>query len=213
MKQHLFFLFVCLLASNSSLYAQSEGKPVRMEVIEWMGETIGNGEMDSVYIYGAKMTGRDARKATKKRENYDKMRWNVHKVYPYAVGVAELLREVEKETRTMPNDASKKTYLEKRQKEIFSLYQDDVEGMTSAQGKVLIKLIHRQTGNTLYSLIKDTKNGTTAFFWNGVGSLFGLSLKTEFDPGDDDLIGQFAQELDGGCFNIVYQQVSYKLKN
>lgn len=211
MKQHLFFLFVCLLASG--VYAQSEGKSVRMEVIEWMGETIGNGDMDSVYIYGTKMTGRDARKAAKKKENYDKMRWNVHKVYPYAVGVADLLREVDKETAKMPNDAAKKAYLEKRQKEIFATYQDDVESMTSAQGKVLIKLIHRQTGNTLYSLIKDTKNGTTAFFWNGVGSLFGLSLKTEFDAEEDDMIGLFARELDGGCYNIVYQQASYKLKS
>lgn len=211
MKQQLFFLFVCLLTGG--IYAQSEGRTVHMEVIEWMGETIGNGQMDSVYIYGPKMTGKDGRKAAKKRENYDKMRWNVHKVYPYAIGVADLLREVEKETEKMPNDAAKKAYLEKRQKEIFAAYQDDVENMTNMQGKVLIKLIHRQTGNTLYSLIKDTKNGTTAFFWNGVGSLFGLSLKTEFDPEDDALIGQFAQELDGGCYNIVYQQVSYRLKN
>ena len=80
------------------------------------------------------------------------------------------------------------------------------------QGKILLKLISRQTGQNAYALIKDTKNGATAVFWSGVGSLFGINLKAEFDPGEDGIVEDFARELDSGGYNIFWKESNYHFK-
>lgn len=204
-------LFFC--ATFQYAFAQREGMEVRMFVTEFNGELIGTGELvDTIMIYAKKPTAKEMRLAQKKLEKFDKMRWNVHKVYPYAVGVATLLKEVDEQTKTMTSEPQKKAFLEKKQKELFADYEDDIRAMTTSQGKILVKLIHRQTGKNAYSLIKDTRSGTTAFFWNGIGSLFGINLKAEIDPEEDGLIEQFAHELDYGGYNIVYQQANYRVK-
>lgn len=208
----LFFVFL-LSYLYINVLAQIDNYNVRMVVMEWNGEIIGNGDMDEVLILAKKPTAKEMRAAQKTIEKYDQVRWNVHKVYPYAVGVADLLKQAEKETQSMSSEAQKKAYIEQKQKKLFAEYQDDIEHMTTKQGKVLIKLIHRQTGNNAYSLIKDTKNGATAFFWNGVGNIFGINLKAEYDPQDDALIEQFARELDRGGYNIFWKEAGYRFKN
>lgn len=60
--------------------------------------------------------------------------------------------------------------------------------MTISDGKVLIKLIDRQTGRTGYDIIKEFKGGFTAAFWQGIACLFRNNLKDEFDPYGEDLL-------------------------
>lgn len=211
MKRSILLPIFFILLLNST-QAQLETYGVRMVVLEWNGELVGNGDMDEVVITAAKPTEKEMRSAQKKLERYDKVRWNVHKVYPYAVGVADLLTEVDKTTATMATEAEKKDYLEKQQKKLFKEYEDDIRHMTTQQGKILLKLISRQTGRSAYSLIKDTKSGATAFFWNGVGSLFGIDLKADFNREEDGLIEEFARELDRGNYNIYWKEANYRFK-
>ena len=212
MKKERLLLLLLFLLCNFALFAQFEEWEIRMVVMEWQGETIGTGEMNEVLITAAKPTVKELRSAQKKLERYDKVRWNVHKVYPYAVGLAELLKQVEKETAKMTNEEEKKRIIESKQKVLFAEYEDDIRHMTTQQGKILLKLISRQTGQNAYALIKDTKNGATAVFWSGVGSLFGINLKAEFDPGEDGIVEDFARELDSGGYNIFWKESNYHFK-
>lgn len=189
------------------LFAQN----VLIHIVEYQGMTYGDGAMDEIEIDARKPTDKEMKNAQKKIEKYDRLRFNVHKVYPYAQGVAKLEKEVAEQTAKMTDEAARKAYLEKRQKELFSRYEGDIRKMNTTQGKILIKLIHRQTGNTLYGLIKNVKNGATAFFWHGIGTIFGINLKDDFDGTDDQLIEIFARELDGGGYNIYYQKDNYSL--
>lgn len=210
-RRKLIFLFFWV--AIIPLKAQFGDWEIRMVVMEWQGETIGTGEIGEVVISAAKPTAKELKSAQKKLEKYDKMRWNVHKVYPYAVGLSDLLKQVEKETASLTDESAKKKYLEQKQKVLFDEYEDDIRRMSTQQGKILLKLISRQTGQNAYSLIKDTKNGATAVFWSGVGSLFGINLKAEFNPEEDGLIEDFARELDAGGFNIFWKESNYRFKS
>ena len=71
--------------------------------------------------------------------------------------------------------------------------------MTITQGRLLIKLIDRETQNTSYALIKDYRGKLSAAFWQGIARIFGTNLKEEYDPnGDDALIESIVQEIDAG---------------
>lgn len=201
------FLFITLMAVSPLLFAQK----VLIHIVEYQGMTYGDGSMEEVEIDARKPSEKEMRNAQKKIEKYDKLRFHVHKVYPYAAGVAKLCKDIEVETAKMPNESARKDYLEKKQKELFKKYQDDIVKMSHFQGKILIKLIHRQTGNSLYSLIKDVKNSVTAFFYHGIGTVWGYNTKDDFDSTEDQLIEIFARELDNGGYNIFYQKDNFTI--
>jgi hypothetical protein len=76
----------------------------------------------------------------------------------------------------------KKNYTKKIQKFILNEFYDELRKFTQTEGQILIKLIHRQTGTTAYKLIKEIRNGWSAFWYNNTARVFNMSLKREFDP-------------------------------
>jgi len=82
----------------------------------------------------------------------------------------------------------RKKYLKDLEKNVFNEYEDDMRGLTLTQGKLLIKLVDRETQNTSYQLIKDYRGGFSAAFWQGIARIFGTNLKAEYDPYGEDAI-------------------------
>jgi hypothetical protein len=90
-------------------------------------------------------------------------------------------------------------YLKKVEKEVFANYEGDIRDMTITQGRLLIKLIDRETQNTSYALIKDYRGKFAAAFWQGIARIFGTNLKEEYDPyGEDSIIETIILEIDAG---------------
>ncbi|MDX2285553.1 MAG: DUF4294 domain-containing protein [Bacteroidia bacterium] len=192
--------------------AYAQERSTRFYYYELQGEGYLNGELDSVYIYDRMPTASERREGVRRLEKYTRLRYNVHRVYPYAVKVAEVLREVDAVLLTLPDESSRKAYLKEREKALFGAYEDDIRNMTRSQGLVLVKLVHRETEHSMYDLIRDTKSGAAAFFWQTVGSIFGINLKTHYDPEEDAMIEDIVRELEYGGFNIAYQQYNYMLQ-
>ena len=85
------------------------------------------------------------------------------------------------------------------EKDVFGEYEDDIEDMTISQGRILIKLIDRETQNTSYTLIREYRGKFSAAFWQGIARIFGTNLKEEYDPyGEDALIEAIIKEIDAG---------------
>ena len=75
-------------------------------------------------------------------------------------------------------------------------FSDPLSNLSVYQGKILMKLINRQTGNNCYDIIKEYKSGLTARFYQTVAFFFGTSLKQPYDPkGEDQQIEQIVQEV------------------
>ena len=130
---------------------------------------------------------------------YEKMVSNIKKVYPYALIVRKTLAEVNEELKDIPGEREKKRYLKDVEKDVFAEYKDDIEDMTISQGRLLIKLIDRETQNTSYTLIRDYRGKFSAALWQSVARIFGTNLKEEYDPyGEDALIEAIINEIEAG---------------
>ena len=101
--------------------------------------------------------------------------------------------------KNINNENDRKEYLKKVEKDVFAEYEGDIRDMTITQGRLLIKLIDRETQNTSYTLIKDYRGNLAAAFWQGIARIFGTNLKEEYDPyGEDALMESIILEIDAG---------------
>ena len=130
---------------------------------------------------------------------YERLVYNLKKVYPYALLVRNRLSRVNADISKFDNEKDRKEYLKNVEKDVFAQYEGDIRDMTITQGRLLIKLIDRETQNTSYTLIKDYRGKLAAAFWQGIARIFGTNLKEEYDPiGEDALIESIILEIDAG---------------
>lgn len=165
-----------------------------LQLRERNGEILPEVEIKDVYIIGS-------RKGTKKMtfRGYERLIYNLKKVYPYALIVRSRLGQVNYELLNIQDEKTRKEYLKQVEKDVFKEYEDDVRDMTITQGKLLIKLIYRETMNTSYELIRQYRGNFSASFWQFVAKLFGTDLKAEYDPlGEDALMEMIIQEIEAG---------------
>jgi hypothetical protein len=115
---------------------------------------------------------------------------NLKIVYPIAKFANNKLREMERVLATMEGQPRKQQqYIKQVEKELKEQYTPILKRMSFSQGKILIKLIDRETGHTTYNLVKEMRGNFSAFFWQNLGKLFGMNLKATYDKeGEDRLI-------------------------
>ena len=130
---------------------------------------------------------------------YERLVNNLRKVYPYALVVRARLEQINAALESIPDDKQRKKYLRQIEKDVFGEYEDDIRDMTISQGKLLIKLIDRETLNTSYELIRQYRGGFSAAFWQSIARIFGSNLKAEYDPyGEDAVMEIILQEIEAG---------------
>lgn len=116
------------------------------------------------------------------RMRYLILRRKTIKVYPFAKMAADRLDSLNERLERLPNKRAKKKYTKLIQKYIEGEFSEKLKKFTRTEGQILIKLIHRQTGETTFDLVKDLRSGWSAFWYNTTASMFDLSLKKGFDP-------------------------------
>jgi len=130
---------------------------------------------------------------------YQRMVTNLKKVYPYAMVVRSKLEAINEELINIPEDKDRKKYIRQTEKNLFGEYEDDIRDMTITQGRLLIKLIDRETQNTSFELIRYYRGSLSAAFWQGIARIFGTNLKEEYDPyGDDAVMEIIVQAIESG---------------
>ena len=123
----------------------------------------------------------------------------VKKVLPYAKEAAILLKKYEMEVSPDARGRDRRIYVRRAEDELMKKYGPTLRNMSISDGRVLIKLIDRETQKVSYDLIHDLKGGVTAVFWQGVARIFGNNLKTRYDPlGEDRQIEQIIHYIDMG---------------
>lgn len=116
------------------------------------------------------------------RRYYYWFRKKTLKAYPYAKLAAERLNVLNERLEKIKSKRRKRIYTKRIQKYFEKELTDQLRKLTRTEGRILIKLIHRQTGETAFSLIKDLRSGWKAFWYNTAAGLYKLSLKDEYDP-------------------------------
>ena len=130
---------------------------------------------------------------------YRRLVHNVKTVYPYAKLAAAKLKEIDRNLASIHGEKKRKEYIKLSEKQLMNDFEDDVKNLTITQGRILLKLIDRETGNTTYLILQDLKGNFSAVFWQTVARVFGSNLKSEYDPkGEDHLIEQIVQMIEAG---------------
>jgi hypothetical protein len=138
---------------------------------------------------------------TSKKEfnRYTKLVYYVKKVYPYSQIVSEQLAEIHANLDQYKTEKEKKKYIDEKEKELKKEFEGQLRELTFTQGKILIKLIDRETGYTTFEIVKELKGSLNAFFWQSVARIFGSSLKLEYNAkGDDAMIEDIVIRIENG---------------
>ncbi len=125
-------------------------------------------------------------KSKRQKRQYTRLTRYVKKVYPYAKLANEKLKKLYSEIDSIDNKTVVKRHIKQIDKELRAEYGDELKKLTITQGRILIKLIDRETGSTSYELIKELRGGFSAFMWQSVARIFGENLKAEYDPKEED---------------------------
>lgn len=111
-----------------------------------------------------------------------RLRRKVHKVYPYALKAKQQLTEIEEDLKYVETKRQKKRIAKLHDKWLQENFTDDLKKLTRSEGRVLIKLIHLETGMTSYELIKNYRNGIKAMLWQRLAKFYDGDLKATFKP-------------------------------
>jgi len=158
------------------------------------GQTYPLVELPEITVYGKMPRG-----VKFNYRRHARLVYNVRRVYPYALIVRNEVGRVNRLLETMPNKKDQNNFLQQYEKDIFKEYEDDMKKLTFSQGKILIKLIERETQNTSFDLIRQYRGKFSATFWQSIARIFGADLKATYDPaGEDYLIEQVITEIEAG---------------
>jgi hypothetical protein len=137
----------------------------------------------------------EAQKDSNYEKKYQRLVYNVKKVLPYAKMASFRFQLMEQNLQVMPTEKARKEYLKRTEKSIKNQFMDDLKNLTRSQGKILIKLIYRETGKTTYDLLQTYRGDLTAIYWQGMAKVFDANLKEEYDPIEDWQLEQIIKLL------------------
>jgi hypothetical protein len=125
-------------------------------------------------------------KSPRAMRQYTLLEYRVKKVYPIAKLAGIKIAEYNRVFLSFKTERERKDYVKNVEKELFATYEKEIRSMSIGQGRILIKLIDRETGKSSFNIIKEFKGGFSAFFWQGIAHLFGNNLKSEYDAANED---------------------------
>ncbi len=198
--RNIVFIFIYIIGVN--LYAQEDirfkkdSSYIYEDYIIFEGDTVVI-ELEEVILLNKLKFENDY-----DRRYYTWFRKKTIKAYPYAKLASERLTVLNERMEKIKSKRKRKKYIKRVQKYMEGEFTDQLKKLTRTEGRILIKLIHRQTGITTYDLIKEIRSGWKAFWYDSTARLFKLSLKLEYHPesvNEDFLIEDILQRafIDG----------------
>lgn len=196
MKKLLFGAFyISFIAFN--IYAQEQKTTINRYLVPaciYKGDTIASLHMPTLYVFKPLIF-----KNTKQQQKYNRLVRNVKKTLPIAKEVNRAIIETYEFLQTLPNDKAREKHLQAVEKSVKQQYTPRMKKLSFSQGKLLIKLINRETNSSSYELVKAFLGPFKAGFYQAFAALFGASLKKEYHPeGEDILIEQIIILVENG---------------
>ena len=185
MKKLLFFIVLFVLIDFEA-YSQSKENTTSINgymvpVCVYQGDTIPSLSMPVLYVFKPLHLN-----SKKKRQQYTRLVRNVKRTLPIAKEVNRAIIETYEYLQTLPNDKAREKHLSQVEKSIKEQYTPVMKKLTFSQGKLLIKLVNRETDSSSYELVKAFLGPFKAGFYQAFAALFGASLKKEYHPEDED---------------------------
>ena len=187
MKKLLFFIVLFVLIDFEA-YSQSKENTTSINgymvpVCVYQGDTIPSLRMPVLYVFKPLNLN-----SKKKRQQYTRLVRNVKRTLPIAKEVNRAIIETYEYLQTLPDDKAREKHLSQVEKSIKEQYTPVMKKLTFSQGKLLIKLVNRETDSSSYELVKAFLGPFKAGFYQAFAALFGASLKKEYHPENEDAL-------------------------
>ena len=158
------------------------------------GDTIASLRMPTLYCFKPLNF-----KNNKQRQQYTRLVRNVKKTLPIAKEVNRAIIETYEFLQTLPDEKARQKHLNAVEKSVKEQYTPRMKKLTFAQGKLLIKLINRETDSSSFELVKAFLGPFKAGFYQAFAAIFGASLKKEYYPeGEDAMVEQIVLLVESG---------------
>ncbi len=176
----VFFLFyISILQSRAQDNEPTKGIITKAIILD--GDTL-----PVLWLPEVRITAPMSFKSKGQAISWTKLVQNVKKVYPYAKIAGKKMKEYNEILRPVQNKKERRRLIDKMQDELFAEFEKDLRSLTVTQGKILVKLIDRETNSRTYDIIRDYKGGIIAGFWQVAGSIFGYNLREPYEPDGKD---------------------------
>lgn len=195
MRISVTILLLCFLAFTATAQTPVQ-KPMQMVGYRLLpnGDTLYLTTIPEVVIFAPPQFKNRAQ-----ARRYTRLEHNVRKVYPYVVLIRQKFKVLNQHYLSIKGDKERKEYARKVESEIRSQFEGELKRLTITQGRILIKLIDRETGITSYALLQEFRGKLSAFFWQTLARIFGLNLKDAYDgTGEDELIEEIILRIESG---------------
>ena len=176
MKYHLFLLFILL---SNNLICQDN-----FEELDFLfpGDSIPSSTfmLDEVTVFQPLKFKNDA-----EIKRYVILRYRVKKVYPYAKLASERMNRIDSRVDSIKSKRQKRLYLKKLEKFVYDEFSNELRKLSRSQGRILVKLLNRQTGLTAHRIVSEYRNKFRALLYNTAASFYSISLKDQYEPFED----------------------------
>lgn len=210
MKRFLYIVSFIMLSVSAwgvgNAYADDDVPELKIKVraftgryhfVDQYGDTVLMTLIRDIYVYP-----RLKFKNKKQEEFYWRTVRDVRKTLPYAKLAFSALCETYEYIQTIPDKKKREAHLKRLEKDIFEQYKPVIKKMTKSQGKVLLKLINRETDQSSYNIVKAFLGSFRAGFWQTFGRFFGMNMKAGFHPKknkEDAIIDRVATLIEQGA--------------
>lgn len=181
------FLFLTVFIAGILLQGQLRAQSVNYDTLKVEafitpeGDTIPQSWLPTVEVKAIQ-----TKAVAKFWRDWTRLRNAVYVTYPYAKSASKVINEVNAQLVNVKDERTRKQIIKAREKDLKKEFADKVTNLSVYQGKVLMKLINRETGNNCYEIIKEYKGGFNAGFWQAVAFVFGSNLKQPYEPKEED---------------------------
>lgn len=177
MKPNLLFLVFFIVSTVTFGQETKKDSTVIYYLIENDSVLRTSLDLEEVVVIGKKSNKED-----EDRKKFLLLQQRVLKVYPYAKAAADNLTKLNQNMGKFKTEREKKKYFKIVENYLENEFEEQLKKLSRKQGQILVKLIHRQTGKTTYTLVKDLKSGWKAFWASNTAKVFDIDLKEEYNP-------------------------------
>ena len=188
----LLFMTISVLRKEMAFAQQNFSDTIKSEAIIYQGDTI-----EAKTLQNLLLRSRYDEAHASANAKWTRLRNAIYVTFPYAKRSGKVLNDLNAQLRNITDPEARKKIIKLKEKDLKKEFTDPLTNLSVYQGKVLMKLINRETGNNCYQIIKEYRGGVTARFYQTVAFFFGSSLKQPYDKqGEDAEMEKIVQEVE-----------------
>ncbi len=189
------FISAINLSAQKNLFDSMPNDTSKKSGLIKIGYEVNGTDTISVYML-RKLNFRTEAVSKEEKEEFSRLVWNVKKVLPYAKLAAFRLQLMEDNLSLLSTEREKKQYIKACEKSIKKQFVSDLHNLTVTQGKLLLKLIHRETGKSTWDIMLNYRGGLETLFWQAMAKTYDSDMKDTFDPIVDYKIEEIIKTLE-----------------